>query len=212
MPLRRAIRRGRSLGIAAMGKRRWAYAFNPANMPDVELVRTEIQEQIARVLSTNSHEIGAVATEAMEAIRQLRHIANANRGIEPAAATRWLALARPDCLVSVNGASARRLGEPSGLPLEAARLADAYSDLIAWVHNRPWFNEFNGQQPVDPLEPDIWNCRAALVDVLSMMHDLSCDTGVARRRPGTRIGKRAECPGESRIALCGTRYVLTSNA
>ena len=81
-----------------------------------------------------------------------------------AAATHWLTLARPDCLVSVNGASARGLGEASDLPQDSRKLADRYSDLLNWLYERPWFNEFRGRQPDDPLERDIWNCRAALVD------------------------------------------------
>lgn len=142
-----------------------AYVFNPAYMPAVKPIRIEIQEQIDGVSQTDLNKIAAVATEAMNTIKQLRHVGNADRGIGHAAATRWLALARPDCLVPINGASARRLGAASNLPQQSARLANLYGDLIAWVHGRPWFNEFNGQQPVDPLERDIWNCRAALVDV-----------------------------------------------
>ena len=91
-----------------------AYTFNPAHMPEVELLRMEIQGQIGHVLRADSHEIVAIATEAMETVRQLRHVENADRGIGPAAATRWLALARPDCLVSVNSASARRAGRGLG--------------------------------------------------------------------------------------------------
>lgn len=142
-----------------------AYVFNPVNMPNIEPIRMEIQRQIARVLQACPKEIVAVATEAMETIKQLRHVESADRCIGHAAATRWLALARPDCLVSVNGASARGLGKASGLPRESAPLADVYGDLVAWIHHRPWFNECNGQQLNDPLERDIWNCRAALVDV-----------------------------------------------
>ena len=65
-----------------------AYAFNPANMPEVESIRIAIQEQIAQVLQADPDEIVAVATEAMETIRQLRHVENADRGIGHAAATR----------------------------------------------------------------------------------------------------------------------------
>lgn len=142
-----------------------AYVFNPVHMPEVEPIRMEIQEQVARVLQADSDNIIAIASEVMETIRQLRQFENASSGIGPAAATRWLALARPDCFVSVNGASVRGLGRASGLPQETSRLADSYGECIAWIHARPWFNEFNDSSPNEPLERDIWNCRAALVDV-----------------------------------------------
>ena len=142
-----------------------AYVFNPANMPEVEPIRMQIQEQIIQVLQAGPNEIVAVATDAMMTIRQLQHVENAYRGIGHAAATRWLTLARPDCMVSVNNASASGLGEASGLPRNSDGLANVYADLMAWLHDRRWFNQFNGRQPDDPEERDIWNRRAALVDV-----------------------------------------------
>ena len=141
------------------------YVFNPARMPTVKPIRLEIQKQIDQVLQADSNNIIEVAVEAMETIRQLKHLENADRGIGHAAATRWLALARPDCLVSVNEASERGLGEASGFPQNSAKLAKVYADLLTWIHNRPWFKEFDGQSPVSSLEWEIWNCRAALVDV-----------------------------------------------
>lgn len=147
------------------------FVFNPERMPEVRPIRMEIQKKISAVLQADMNKIVAVATGAMSAIKQLRHVEDADRGIGPAATTRWLALARPDCLVSINSASAGGLGDASGLPQQPGRLADVYSDLIAWVHSRPWFHEFNGRQPIDPLERNIWNCRAALVDVFVMKQE-----------------------------------------
>ena len=141
-----------------------AYVFNPKNMPGVGPVRMQIQEQADQVLNAGPGEIAEVARVAMETIRDLRPVENSPRRIGHAAATHWLTLARPDYLVSVNGASARGLGEASDLPQDSSKLADRYSDLLNWLYERPWFNEFNGRQPDDPLGRDIWNCRAALVD------------------------------------------------
>ena len=64
----------------------------------------------------------------------------------------------------MNKASAPGLGEVSHLPRDS-NLGYVYSDLLLWLHDRPWFNEFNNRQPEDHLERAIWNCRAALVDV-----------------------------------------------
>ncbi len=141
-----------------------AYVFNPENMPGVEPIRMQIQEQINQALQADQNEIIAVGNDAMIAIRQLHHVDDAYRGIGHAAATRWLTLARPDCFVSVNGASASGLGEASGLPQNPINLADVYSDLLGWLHQQDWFTE---PQPDDPEERDIWNRRAALVDVFA---------------------------------------------
>ena len=149
------------LGSVLMGAE---HVFNPANMPGVGPVRMQIREQVDRVLNAGPGEIAEVAHDAMEEIRNLRHVENARHRIGHAAATRWLTLARPDCLVSVNGASARGLGEASDLPQHSSKLADRYSDLLNWLYGRPWFNEFSGRPPDGSRERDIWNCRAALVD------------------------------------------------
>lgn len=151
-----------------LGKVSWngEYVFNPIRMPEeVKHIRMEIQEQINQVLQADPDEVAAVGADAMEAIWRLQHVENARQGIGPAAATRWLALARPDCMVSVNNASAPGLGEASGLPQNTSKLANVYADLLGWLHGQEWFNEFNGGQPDDPEEREIWNRRAALVDV-----------------------------------------------
>ena len=138
-----------------------AYVFNPANMPTVEPIRMQIQEQINQAMQADQNAVIAVGTHAMTTIRQLQHVADADRGIGHAAATRWLALARPDCFVSVNGASASGLGKASGLPQNSDGLASAYEELLGWLHEQDWFTE---PQPDDPEERDIWNRRVALVD------------------------------------------------
>lgn len=141
------------------------YVFNPTRMPEVGPIRLQIQEQITQAVQADPDEIVAVGTDAMAEIGQLQHVDNVDRGIGPAAATRWLALARPDYMVSVNNASASGLGEASGRPQNTNDLANVYADLLGWLHGQKWFNEFNGRQPDDPEEREIWNCRAALVDV-----------------------------------------------
>ena len=144
--------------------RQTSFVLNNKRMPDVGATRQQIRDLVEPVL-LDADNIADVADTAVQAIRKVRHNEDQFHGIGPAAATRWLALARPDCLVSVNNASASGLGEVSRLPRNSDRLANVYSELLLWLHDRPWFNEFNGQQPEDHLERVIWNCRAALVDV-----------------------------------------------
>ena len=122
----------------------------------------QIREQVDQVLNASPGEIAEVAHDAMEAIRKLKHVENAYRPIGPAAATRLLTLARPDFLVSVNGASATRLGKLfSGNPKTPSSLANDYVGLLKWVYDQPWFS---ARRPDDQWERKIWNCRAALLD------------------------------------------------
>ena len=134
------------------GAGRVASVFNRDRMPEVGPVRTRIRRQVEQVLKTPSNEMAHAAHRAVQAIRTID-------GFGVAAATRLLTLARPDCLVSVNGASAAGLGMLSGLPGDG--LADNYAELLNWVYEQPWFN---APQPDDSLERTIWNCRAALLD------------------------------------------------
>lgn len=143
--------------------RQASFVLNNKNKPDVEAPRQRISEQIQRVVPATG-DIIDIAHEAVQEIRAVRCYEHKLHGIGPAAATRWLTLARPDCLVSVNKASAPGLGEVSHLPRDS-NLGYVYSDLLLWLHERPWFNEFNNRQPEDHLERAVWNCRAALVDV-----------------------------------------------
>ena len=83
------------------------------------------------------------------------------RNFGPAAATRLVTLARPDCLVSVNGRSAAELGNLSNVAYTADDLANDYAELLTWVYQQPWFS---APEPDDPLEGQIWNSRAALLD------------------------------------------------
>ena len=140
------------------------YVLNNNHMPEIGPNRQQIRALIEPVLLA-SDDVADVAHAAVQEIRSVRRSEDERHGIGPAATTRWLALARPDRLVSVNGASARRLGEVSGLPKDSGMLASVYGNLIAWLHDRPWFNEFNREQPDDPFDRAIWNRRAALVDV-----------------------------------------------
>ena len=140
------------------------YVLNNDHMPEVGPDRQLVRNLIKAVVGAGDNMIG-IANEAVQKIRAMRRIEGERAGIGHAAATRWLSLARPDCCVSVNGASARGLGEASSLPQNPDGLANVYADLLAWLHGQKWFTEFNGGQPDDQEEREIWNRRAALVDV-----------------------------------------------
>ena len=128
--------------------------FNPDRMPDVGPIRMELHGYVNQVLNSNYNQIAQSAHAAVQAIMEID-------GFGPAAATRLLTFARPDCLVSVNGQSAAELGGLSGLPQNPGPLANRYEELLNWVYEQPWFKT---PQPDDPLERTIWNNRAALLD------------------------------------------------
>ena len=144
------------LGTLPMGAT--PYVFNPVNMPGVGPVRQQIRQQVDRVLNANSSEIANVAQNATKAITEIK-LENPKHHIGIASATRWFTLARPDRLLSINSKSSDKLGELSGLPKTS--LAKNYAALLNWVYAQPWFKS---SQPNNPLEQDIWNCRAALLD------------------------------------------------
>ena len=149
--------------------RRPSFVLNNKRMPDVGATRQRIREMIEPVVRPAGNIVN-VAHAALQEIRKVRHTKDDYHRIGPAAATRWLALARPDYLVSVNSASAPGLGEVSGLRKDSNGLANKYCKFLTWLHDRPWFNEFNDQQPADHWERVIWNNRAALVDVFVYEH------------------------------------------
>ena len=84
--------------------------------------------------------------------------------ISGGAATRWLALARPQVLVSVNDVSVHFLSHWSGQSLASIRKPSGYEELIKRVMNSAWWNV---PRPTDELEHTLWSYRAALLDVLA---------------------------------------------
>ena len=119
-------------------------------------LRGTIHELVGPVVAVPDDEIVPVnvAHDAVQAIMQIHNFG-------PGAATRLVTLARPDCLVSVNGESAAGLGNLSDVAYTADGLANDYAELLTWVYQQPWFN---APEPDDPLERKIWNSRAALLD------------------------------------------------
>lgn len=84
-------------------------------------------------------------------------------------ATRFLALARPDSYVSLNGASFEGLARYSGLgDITLPTLSRHYRKVLERVHSSKWYA---AARPKDPLEAEIWDYRAALVDVF--VYDLA---------------------------------------
>lgn len=142
-----------------------ARVFNPDFASQNHQLRLRIKKLVDGVVAAKPSELPSVASDALSEIWHMKAKGIARQGIGPAAASRWIALARPDYLISINNASAEGLGEAANLPRETSRLACQYEALLRWLHNRSWFNEASESSLIDPTEREIWNRRAALVDV-----------------------------------------------
>ena len=129
-------------------------AFSPPVVNQAAL--DHVLGQIGHVLEVGDGDIAQAAQEAVAGIRELH-------GFGPATATRFLALARPDRLVSMAGPAAAALGVFAEMPQDPDYLAENYAAFLQALYARPWFN---AQEPADPLEREIWHCRAALVDAI----------------------------------------------
>lgn len=122
----------------------------PANAEEL----AHVHEQVQLVVRADENDIGEAALAAVDGIRQLR-------GFGAAVATRLLALARPDRLVSVNEPAAGGLGRFAKMTPDRNHLAENYGDLLERFQAKEWYN---APEPADPKEREIWRCRAALAD------------------------------------------------
>ncbi len=77
-------------------------------------------------------------------------------------ATRLLVLARPDRIVSINGAANKPI--KNFLPRVGRRdlaVAKNYGRLLDELYQQPWFDV---DEPEDEIERTLWSMRAALLD------------------------------------------------
>ena len=141
-----------------------SYILNNEHKPNVDLCRQKIRQELEPTLRCTLKDLPNVAQKAVDGIASV-HRRGVSRSVGAAAATRWLALARPDSLVSVTSLSKPMLS--AAMQLTQKSLHDEYDELIRRIHDQAWFNEFNRKEPHTRLEQDIWDCRAALIDVFS---------------------------------------------
>ena len=144
-------------------------AFTP---PGNTAVRDRVLEQIRAVVGAEDSDIVETARLAVASIMELDRFG-------PGVATRFLALACPDRLVSVNAPSAAGLGTLSGIDKDKARLADNYDELLRALHGTEWFK---APEPDDAREREIWHYRTALVDAFIYVPIHETTRGRAMRR------------------------------
>jgi len=95
--------------------------------------------------------------------RKAHEVITNREGFDVGVATRLLALARPEVLVSVNSESVERLAQWSGLPPAAIKTSAGYEKLVKWIMGGKWWN---CPAPEDAREREAWSFRAALIDGL----------------------------------------------
>ena len=76
-------------------------------------------------------------------------------------ATLLLSLARPDRLLSLNGASEKGFGALSRMSHSTLDRPENYRELLQWLYDQPWYAD--GPAADEDLVP-IWRFRATLVD------------------------------------------------
>ena len=113
-----------------------------------------IRRILANVVSAEDAEFPDVAVAAMQELTSIDYVAHGT-------ATLLLALARPDRLVSLNGASRKAYGKLSGMSSSTLGEPQNYRELLRWLYTQPWYRD---PPPMDGALRRVWQFRAALVD------------------------------------------------
>lgn len=114
----------------------------------------QIRATLERVEEARDHEFPDIGVDAMRELTDIDHVGHGT-------ATLMLALARPDRLLSLNGASKDGLGALASKSPSTLGKPENYRDLLAWLYEQPWY--VDGRPPGGDLAR-IWEFRAALVD------------------------------------------------
>lgn len=122
------------------------------NKDNIE-IRRDIQESVRSVITAHDVQFPYVA---VQAIKEISEHPNISIGI----ATRFLSLARPDMIVSMNGGSKDRLKKlfPDVKKIDKP---DGYGQLLDQLYHEPWFRT---AEPSNEFEKKLWSMRAALID------------------------------------------------
>lgn len=119
--------------------------------------RHRLQDAVTSVVNAHPTEFPDVAVRAVDDIMERKYI-----GI--GVATRILALARPDMVVSLNGASREGLAQIfpgiDGLGRDKCK-SDDYGMFLDRLYEEQWFDS---EKPSDVFEQRLWSMRAALLD------------------------------------------------
>ena len=113
-----------------------------------------IRPILENVVSADDAEFPDIAVEAIPELTRIHRVAHGT-------ATLLLALARPDRLLSLNGACQEAYGRLSGMSPSTLGEPQNYRKLLEWLYAQPWYTD---SPPTDGAFEKIWQFRAALVD------------------------------------------------
>ena len=114
----------------------------------------EIRPLLDKVVSAHDTEFPDIAVATLQQLTRIDKMAHGT-------ATLLLALARPDRLLSLNGASQRAYGRLSRMSHSTLGQPQNYRKLLQWLYAQPWYAD---SPPTDGAFEEIWRFRAALVD------------------------------------------------
>ena len=146
------------------GARQASFILNNKRRPSVDLYRQKIRQELEPIFKCSPADLPSVAQDVVDGISRVRR-KGVSYPVGAVAATRWLTLARPDRLVSVTSLSKPMLRAVTKLTQKSLHVK--YHELIRRIQELAWFNEYNKKSPKTRLEQDIWDYRAALIDVFS---------------------------------------------
>ena len=115
---------------------------------------TKIRRILDNVVSADDTQFPDIAVDSMQRLTSIDYVAHGT-------ATLLLALARPDRLLSLNGASREAYGRLSGMSCSTLGKPQNYRKLLQWLYAQPWYAD---SPPTDGAFEKIWRFRAALVD------------------------------------------------
>ena len=127
--------------------------FNRSDQGKNKRILRRIRSAVEPVINASDGDFPDVAVTALEKICR-------EKGFGPGTATRFLALARPDRLVSVNNESRHGLAETFGLNPTTLGNPRNYRKLLQRLYAKRWYNDRQARKR----ERRLWNMRAALVD------------------------------------------------
>ena len=115
---------------------------------------TQIRRILDNVVSADDTQFPDIAVDAMQRLTSIDYVAHGT-------ATLLLTLARPDRLLSLNGACQEAYGRLSGMSPSTLGEPQNYRNLLEWLYAQPWYTD---SPPTDGAFKEIWRFRAALVD------------------------------------------------
>ncbi len=150
------------LGLAQEGEEHWMLLGHMRDRArgvvfDERSTRERIENCVKRVIDAADWEFPRVA---MESYVEMRLVDNVGPGV----ATRLLAVARPDRIVSLNDGCAAGLAEFARLaPTTLTQKPENYEKLLRFIYAQPWFR---ASEPVcgSEREREAWSMRVALLD------------------------------------------------